>query len=83
LALRAGGYNILPCDDVIRTMRKYGIILDSSVYNGGYEHGYLSRYDFRTVKDTLGYWSFSGDVRKADAGGDLYELPVLALPMRR
>ena len=64
-------------------MKNHDFILDSSIYNGGYEDRFLFRYDFRTVKNILGYWPFTDDVRKTDSNGDLYEIPVLAISMRR
>lgn len=47
IALRAGGYNVMPSQKVYNAMQNLGLKIDSSVYPDGYERGELSRYDYR------------------------------------
>lgn len=82
--LRAGGYNVLPSQEVYEAMVKIGLKVDSSVYPGGYETGLLSRYDYRNATLTKDYWwakpsDFSKEVTKSE----VMEIPVFALPQKR
>jgi hypothetical protein len=56
IALRAGGYNIMPSSEVYTAMVELGIKYDSSVYPGGYETGNLSKYDYRNIPLEMDYW---------------------------
>lgn len=56
VALRAGGYNAMPSEDIVKAMREVGLHIDSSVYPGGYEKSNLSVYDYRNVPNDRGSW---------------------------
>ncbi len=85
IALRAGGYNIMPSAEVYTAMRQLGLKIDSSVYQGGYENGSLSQYDYRNVSTELSHWwGDANDIRKvADKQGGVMEIPIFALPVTR
>lgn len=84
IALRAGGYNIMPCTDILNCMRKIGLYIDSSVYPGGYENGNLSYYDYSQVPTNLSYWYVDNDVRTAvSIPSNIIELPIVAYPIPR
>lgn len=82
--LRAGGYNILPSKEVYKAMSKLGLLVDSSVYPGGFETGSLSKYDYRDVPLNKDYWwVVPEDFSKASSKSKVLEIPVFALPQRR
>lgn len=85
IALRAGGYNIMPSSEVYKTMKQVGLKIDSSVYPGGYEIGSLSKYDYRNVPLDLDYWwADENDIRiPSNTKKDILEIPVSAFPIRR
>ncbi|NLV20342.1 MAG: hypothetical protein GXY51_12750 [Bacteroidetes bacterium] len=84
-ALRAGGYNIFPSENVYTAMKELGMKIDSSVYPGGFEEGPLSRFDYRNVPVDLDYWwGDETDIRKASKiNKEILEVPVFALPVVR
>lgn len=84
-ALRAGGYNIMPFDEVYKAMLQVGLKVESSVYPGGYETGNLSNYDYRNVSDKLSYWWVDeADIRiPSDQQKQILEVPIFALPVNR
>lgn len=84
IALRAGGYNVMPSEAVYDAMLSVGLKVDSSVFPGGYEVGNLSRYDYRGAATDLDYWP----VRREDfcqkaTTGEVLEVPIFAIPQRR
>lgn len=87
--LRAGGLNMYPSTQVLRAMRDIGLSADSSVFPGGFSQTKYAYYDYRMVPYTLPYWStYTDDILSTgcndnDSRGNIYELPVFALPMRR
>lgn len=85
IGLRAGGYNIMPSENVYNSMINLGFKFDSSIYPGGYEEGALSKYDYRNVDINKDFWWASNkDLRIEDnARGEIIEIPVFALPISR
>lgn len=85
IALRAGGYNIMPSDTVFAAMKKTGLKVDSSVFPGGYETSSLSNYDYRHVPVSLDYWWGSpADITRISSGHpEILEVPIFALPQAR
>lgn len=85
IALRAGGYNIMPSSEVYKAMQQVGLKIDSSVYPGGYENGSLSRYDYRNVPLNLDYWwADEKDIRDAtNTKKDILEIPIFAIQVPR
>lgn len=84
IALRAGGYNILPSKKIYDAMVKLGIKIDSSVYPGGYENGELNRYDYRGAKDDLDYWNVNpNDFSIKNIKSEVIEIPIFALQLKR
>jgi hypothetical protein len=85
IALRAGGYNVMPSAEVYEAMKELGLKIDSSIYPGGYENGKLSRYDYRDVSSELDYWwADEADMRKVSVDKqEIVEVPVFALSIPR
>ena len=84
IALRAGGYNIMPSKEVYDAMLETGLKLDSSVYPGGFEQGALSRYDYREAPIGKDYWwAKPDDFTKHCSGSAVMEIPVFALQQSR
>lgn len=84
LALRAGGYNIQPSEEIVKAMSQTGLIADSSIYPGGKEQGVLSRYDYSSIPKDKGYWYCSDrleDISLTNTG--IIELPIVAFPIVR
>ena len=85
IALRAGGYNVMPSSEVYTAMKELGLKIDSSIYPGGYENGTLSKYDYRMVPRELDFWwADKTDMRKkAHTNKEILEFPIFALPVPR
>ena len=85
IALRAGGYNIMPSDEVYKAMCQVGLTVDSSVYPGGYEIGNLSNYDYRNVSNEFNcWWASQADIRiPSKEQKEILEVPIFALPVSR
>ena len=87
IALRAGGYNIMPSFDVYNAMKKLDLKLDSSIYPGGYEDGSLSKYDYRGVSIHKDYWiADKNDLRFSSTENkdhSIYEIPIFAMILPR
>lgn len=82
--LRAGGYNVVPSKEVYQAMTNLGLLVDSSVYPGGYETGSLSKYDYRNAPlDKDFWWADPEDFSKSSSESKVLEIPVFALPQRR
>lgn len=84
-ALRAGGYNIMPSQKIFKAMQKLGLELDSSVYPGGYECGYLSKYDYRDVPIAKDYWWADSQnmTQEARSNQKILEIPIFSLKQPR
>lgn len=87
IAIRAGGYNIMPSSEVYMAMKRLNLKLDTSIYPGGFEEGNLSRYDYRKVPLNKDYWVADvNDLRlisKEKNASNIYEIPIFALPLPR
>jgi hypothetical protein len=85
IALRAGAYNIMPSDRVYTAMKKTGLLIDSSVFPGGYENGKLSKYDYRQIQHDLDFWwANPKDItRESSQECEILEIPVFALKIPR
>ena len=85
IALRAGGYNIMPSKEVFSAMQSLGLKADSSVFPGGYVNGYLSRFDYRNIPLGLDYWwANSNDITQmSDNEKEIMEIPIFALMQPR
>ncbi len=85
IALRAGGYNIMPSKAIYDAMIKTGLKMDSSVYPGGFETGELSNFDYRHVSAKLDHWWANPEdiTRNSGSYHEILEIPVFALPKPR
>ena len=82
--LRAGGYNVQPSDELSSAMRLAGLRADSSIYPGGKENGFLSKYDYTGVKGDVGMWYCGNNLEtSSNIKSDLIELPIVAFPILR
>lgn len=82
IALRAGGYNIQPSQNIVKSMQIVGLKIDSSIYPGGKEIGTLSNYDYSSIKESAGFW-YVGDELECEGDSDIIELPIVAFPIIR
>lgn len=82
IALRAGGYNIQPSGELVKAMQTSGLKIDSSIYPGGKETGTLSNYDYSNVAADKELWQTGPELEKEGTSG-IYELPIVAFPIRR
>lgn len=85
VALRAGGYNIMPSKNIFEAMQRVGLVLDSSVYPGGYEDSNLSKYDYRSVSiDKDCWWGDSENItQEAKSNREIMEIPIFSLMQPR
>ena len=84
IALRAGGYNVMPSGKVYEAMINTGLKVDSSVYPGGFEQGVLSCYDYRRAALNKDFWWVApDDFTRQVPGSGVMEIPVFALAQSR
>lgn len=81
-ALRAGGYNIQPSQEIVKAMKEVGLKIDSSIYPGGKETGTLSNYDYSNIAKEKEFWQAGNELEKEGENG-IYELPIVAFPIPR
>lgn len=74
-AYRAGGWCVQPFPHISEALRHNGIVLDSSVFKGGFFQTDLYSYDFRNCPEGT-RWRFGNDPCLADPEGDFIELPI-------
>lgn len=80
VAYRAGGYSVLPHDELFAHMRSLGIVVDSSVCRYAYDPSVDTGYDFRKMPNDVNWWvtpnkPFDYCGNKEDGG--LYEVPLV------
>jgi len=75
IAFRAGGFCLPPGEQLEQIFRREGIIIDSSLYAGGYEYSSTHSYDFRSIPHHS-WWRFSESPLEPQENGDFYEVPV-------
>ena len=80
IAFRAGGWCIQPEKDIIKAMKKVGILADTSVFEGGYVNN-RAYYDFRDVVKNYGYWWTKEDniCQRGEKGKNIIEIPIYSL----
>ena len=84
VALRAGGYNVQPSQDIVEIMRELGLMADSSVVPGAVEQGALSKYDYRVAPLDVGVWNVNDILETpSDMPSQIKEFPVVAFPVIR
>lgn len=74
-AYRAGGFCIHPFNKIKSALKKNGIWLDSSVFEGGYNKSETHFFDFRDIP-THSYWNFEETPLEEDKNGSFLELPI-------
>lgn len=82
IALRAGGYNAQPSQDIVRAMNEVGLTVDSSIYPGGKESGILSNYDYSCISPEYGFWHVGVHLEE-QGSSQILELPITAFPIKR
>lgn len=82
IAIRAGGYNIQPSEEIVMAMASVGLKVDTSIYPGGKEIGTLSNYDYTGIKEDISYW-YVGNKLEEQGNSEIVELPIVAFPIRR
>ena len=80
--LRAGGYNIQPSEEIVKTMKSLGMKADCSIVSGAIEQGSLSQYDFSAVPVDLGYWECGEELEEIGHNG-IIEIPIVTFPIQR
>ena len=85
IALRAGGYNIMPSKDIFSAMQNLGLKVDSSVYPGGFANGNLSRHNYRSVPTCLDFWWANPEdiTQLSEDKKEIIEIPIFALMQPR
>jgi hypothetical protein len=76
MAFRAGGWCIQPSEAVIRSLRRHGFAVESTVVPGMRRSGQGEWSDFRSAP-SLPFWRVDGDVCEARSSG-LWEVPIVS-----
>lgn len=74
-AYRAGGWVIQPFAKLGPALAAQGVVIDSSVYRGGFAESSVHRFDFRTAPDAS-RWHFEDDPLRVQSGGRFLEVPI-------
>lgn len=74
-AYRAGGWCMQPFTHIAAALKRNGIVVDSTVFKGGYFRSDLYAYDFRECPPGT-RWRFGEDPCKAQSDGHFIELPI-------
>ena len=84
IALRAGGFNAQPSQEIVSAMHELGIRFDSSIVPGGKEDGKLSVYDYSGVPIDVGCWYVDDKLEEPAQGStDIVELLHVVFPIMR
>jgi len=81
IAFRAGAWCIQPEQEIIKAMKKVGILADSTVFQGGFSTDGYNYYDFRKAVSNYGYWwTKENDICSMGLKGkNIIEIPIYAL----
>lgn len=81
VAFRAGGYSLQPHTQIVESLRKHGVLIDSSVCRNLYSKTDTLSYDYRKCPRAINWWItpnreflFCG----AKKDGGLFEIPVMS-----
>lgn len=84
IAMRAGGFNVQPSQEIVSIMRELNIKFDSSIVPGAKEDGALSVYDYSGIPIDIGYWFVADRLEKASqTNTDIVELFHVSFPIIR
>jgi hypothetical protein len=72
---RAGGWCIQPFSHLKESLKKHGIYVDSTVYQGGKNESVTHYFDF-TNAPQMSKWQFEDDPLQADKKGFFTEIPI-------
>lgn len=94
VAYRAGGWAIQPERELFKTLLEKGILIDTTVFKGGYREGHMQFFDFRNVLSELSWWinpekgiEFPSNKKKGNifevSIGNYYKVPFVWLKKLR
>lgn len=80
IAFRAGGWCLQPEKDLIKSLKKIGINIDTTVYKNGYLKTETHYFDYRGVPDEPNWWinpqNGLGEKSNADLENNIYEVCI-------
>ena len=82
VAYRAGGFAIQPHEEVIRTLVKNGIVIDSSIAPQLFSDTETNSYDYRSKDNLTNWWissEYSWDKEGLKSGSCVYEVPIATI----
>lgn len=82
IALRAGGYNAQPSQDIVRAMNEVGLQYDTSIFPGGERNTALSKFNYKSIPIDLGIWN-TGCNLEVIGNSSIKEVPIVSFPIRR
>ncbi len=79
-SFRAGAWCIQPEEEILQSMKKAGILADTSVYKNGVADD-RSYYDFRQARKNYGYWwtTRKNICRVGKPGQNIIEIPIYSV----
>jgi hypothetical protein len=75
---RAGGWCLEPFDHIRQPMIDCGILIDSTVFNGGKRNSTTHSYDFRNYP-TKDIWNFNEDPSTENVSGEFKEMSISSM----
>lgn len=80
IAFRAGGWCLQPEKDLIKSLKKIGINIDTTVYKNGYIKTETHYFDYRNVPDEPNWWinpeNGLEEKSNADLENNIYEVSI-------
>jgi hypothetical protein len=80
-AYRAGGWVIQPFERIRHALLANGVLIDSTVFAGGYREGRVQPYDFRGAP-AKSRWCFDTDPLVENRKGPFLEVPIASRRLR-
>lgn len=79
IAFRAGGWCLQPEEELLTALRAENILIDTSVYNGGYNLNPVKYHDYRKSPRKAGWWIDPGQGlahEACQAASHIFEVPI-------
>jgi hypothetical protein len=77
VAFRAGGWSIEPFSKYSEVLRENGVLIDSTIYFGGFDYSSNQYYDFRNCPKKS-FWNFD-DAPTIETDGYFTEIPISSM----
>ncbi|MCP5382487.1 MAG: polysaccharide deacetylase family protein [Kordiimonadaceae bacterium] len=78
IAYRGGGWCIQPFEHIKKALLSNGVIIDSTVFKGGYYQSDTHYFDFHEAEEKT-IWRFEDDPNNEEKSGSFVEIPISSI----